>query len=93
MEELLFQREALTSILKILRGLWRKPVGDQLCCSMCAPGTQGPAAASEKLLSVFSEEWQSVCLALHIMRRISLRISLQMKHNLIIASRRESALV
>lgn len=71
MEELLFQREHLTFILKILRGLWRKPVGDQLFCSTTAQVTQGSAVASEKCFPLFSEEWQSVCLALHIMRSFS----------------------
>lgn len=48
MEELLFQRENLTFIPKILRGIWRKPVCVQLCCRSCAPVTQGAAVASEK---------------------------------------------
>lgn len=66
-----FREQHLTFIFKILRGLRRKPVGDQLCCTTRAPVTQGAAVASEKCFSVFSEEWQSMCLALHIERSFS----------------------
>lgn len=73
MEELLFQGAAsdLYPQNSDFGGLWREPVGEQLCGRTGTPATQGAAGASEKCFSVFSEEWQGVCLALHKTRSFS----------------------